>query len=271
MKKFQKFSLLAAVIFLLCGAVMFGIGIACGGLEYSFTSWKGEITSYLASNTKQLSESYQGVEEIDFDLKYCDVTIQQGNEYSIYSENVSSDFQSYVKNGVWYIKSGNLSRKMKWFVQADWIDNKRSRITIIIPNLKLREVKLNLGAGTLQADGLLADELQAEVGAGEANFSRITAREINMECGMGKIFYGGTIQEEASFQCGMGEINVNLTGKKEEYRYELKCGMGAIRLDGEQYTRTDKKINSQAQHAPEVEIECGMGNVEVSFENNSSL
>lgn len=265
MKRLQKFSLGAAIIFILCGIGLMGVGFVSGAFEYSLTDWNITIGNYQVSGTKSIAETYQGVEELDFELGYCDIVIQSGAEFTISSDRVSSNFESYVKNGTWHIEANGTFGKSIWS-GLDWLEKKKSTVVITIPDTTLKEIKLDLGAGELKADSVKAEKLELEVGTGSAEFTNSFVEKAKLECGMGELNYQGTLGNDSSIECGMGNSKVVLTGKEGDYQYELKCGMGEIVLNGVEHTSVDRKIDSTTKDAPKIKIECGMGRVELLFQ-----
>lgn len=267
MKRLQKFSIWTAIVFILCGVGLIGVGFVSGAFQHSSEDWNITIGNYQVSGTKRIMESYQDVQELDFELGYCNVTIQSGTEFSISSDSVSSNFKSYVKNGTWHIEASNTLGKNMW-LGFGLLESAENNIIITIPDVILKEVKLELGAGKLNVDSVRAEELKLEVGAGTAEFTNSFAEEAKLECGMGELNYQGALGDDSSIECGMGEAKVVLTGKEEDYEYELKCGMGEIVLNGTEHTSVDRKIDSTTKDAPKIKIECGMGRVELLFQES---
>ncbi|MDE5716673.1 MAG: hypothetical protein K2I53_03465, partial [Lachnospiraceae bacterium] len=149
-----------------------------------------------------------------------------------------------------------------------------------------RQMKVNLGAGLIEADGFETDELSLLVGAGEFLADRITAGKADIEIGaghlgideltvsgetdvevsMGLAEIGGTLSGDLDMECDMGQIVMHLTGSEDDHSYNVECGMGSVSVGS--YSRsglaTVKSWNSGKNS--KFDINCNMGNVDVMFE-----
>lgn len=267
MKRLQKFSLWTAMISILFGIGLIGVGFMSGAFQHSLSDWNITIGNYQVSGTKSIMETYQGVEKLDFKLGYCDIVIQPGTEFTISSERVGANFESYVKDGTWHVKTGDtFGSSIR--SSLEWIERKSSTVVITIPDIALKEMKLELGAGKLKVDSIKAEKLEFEVGTGNAEFTNSFVEKAKLECGMGELNYQGILGDDSSIECGMGTSKVVLTGNEEDYEYKLKCGMGKIILNGTEHTSVDRKIDSTTKDAPKIKIECGMGRVELLFQQS---
>lgn len=139
-------------------------------------------------------------------------------------------------------------------------------IFIYVPrNFRFKEAKFDLKAGSLYIGDIYAEELCVGVGAGEAAINRFTASEADFDCGTGSIITAGDVKEEADIECGIGQITFTATGKQSDYNYEIVCGIGKVVCGESTYSGMgcDEKINNHA--AKEMNIECGIGEVNVNF------
>ena len=213
MKRLQKFSLWTAMISILFGIGLIGVGFMSGAFQHSLSDWNITIGNYQVSGTKSIMETYQGVEKLDFKLGYCDIVIQPGTEFTISSERVGANFESYVKDGTWHVKTGDtFGSSIR--SSLEWIERKSSTVVITIPDIALKEMKLELGAGKLKADSIKAEKLEFEVGTGKAEFTNSFVEKAKLECGMGELNYQGILGDDSSIECGMGTSKVVLTDRK---------------------------------------------------------
>lgn len=67
--------------------------------------------------------------------------------------------------------------------------------------------------------------------------------------------------------CGVGELLLNLKGVKEDYNYDLECGIGEIRCADESYSGFGKDYTIDNHAAKNMEIECGIGQITVKYMN----
>lgn len=126
--------------------------------------------------------------------------------------------------------------------------NHEGVIRVHVPkSLLLNEVDLSIGAGTLAIEDLSTRELNLSCGAASAHMMNISADNVDIECGAGQIEYV-------------------VNGQETDYNYDIAIGAGEVSI-GENVLSglaVDKKIHNKAHK--KMSIECGAGQVAVSFE-----
>ncbi len=112
--------------------------------------------------------------------------------------------------------------------------------------LNAKKLNLDIGAGRLELSGILADRLKADCGAGELSLKNVTAKDVDL-------------------QGGVGRVVLEMTGQKEYYNYDVECGIGHVVIGDSTYTglAASKTIDNGADR--DMNIECGIGEVEISF------
>lgn len=131
--------------------------------------------------------------------------------------------------------------------------------------LAANEVRFELDAGELIAKEVAAArELSVEVGAGNLEIGQFVAESLEVECGVGKAELNGSVSGEASADCGVGRIVLNLTGREDDYDYEISCGLGAVSINGNTYSAlsTEKEIDHHTGR--KIELDCSVGEIEVT-------
>ncbi len=129
------------------------------------------------------------------------------------------------------------------------------------------EAALEIDAGELIAEEVIAEkELSVDVGAGNASISRFSAGELAADCGVGELSLSGTAQNEVDAECGVGTISLTLMGRQEDFDYKIDCGLGQVRVNGDEYSSlsVDKVIDNGA--GKEVSLTCGVGTISVKVE-----
>ena len=90
-------------------------------------------------------------------------------------------------------------------------------------------------------------------------------KELNIDCGAGQAELTGTVTHESEIECGVGSIDLALTGGQNEFDYELDCGIGQLRVGDESYTGLSNKRSIDNGTGKLMDIDCGIGEVQVSF------
>jgi DUF4097 and DUF4098 domain-containing protein YvlB len=144
----------------------------------------------------------------------------------------------------------------------------KGTITVTIPeNMAFNEIELNMKAGKLKADQIRTKNLEVNAGAGEVNILEFQAEEAEFVCGAGSVTASGDAGKKLEADCGVGELLLNLKGVKEDYNYDLECGIGEIRCADESYSGFGKDYTIDNHAAKNMEIECGIGQITVKYMN----
>ncbi len=159
------------------------------------------------------------------------------------------------------------------------------KVEITLPKgMEFHTIDLEVGAGVLVADTLIAEKLQLELGAGLAEIANCICEtaDINMAAGevliengavekldldmsMGNFYFAGSVSEELGADCEMGRIEIELPGEDSDYNYTIDCGMGKVTVGDSSYggVACSKKVDNNADI--ELDFNCGMGDINVIF------
>ena len=134
--------------------------------------------------------------------------------------------------------------------------------------MEFTEVNIDVEAGTATLDDdLNTREFSVSVGAGTLeNYGAITAREADVEVGVGTLSLTELDAEYIEAECGIGTMELEAAGKKTDYNCRLSCGAGTLSLEDEEFAGLGgSKIVDNDGAARKMQLECGMGTLEVSF------
>ncbi len=213
---------------------------------------------------------YTGIRELDIDLTCLEVSIvkTEGNEITV----DTSDITDKMLKDLVIQKDGEelkfeLNGRKSW---DSWSKNQyksQGMLLIQIPeSMQFDEASLKIGAGILSADEIHARELDIEVGAGKVSLGSFMADEMSLECGAGEATVRGEATHEAQIECGVGSVNYAALGYQQDYNYELSCGIGELRIGSDSFSGLGKERKIDNGGSKEMEIECGIGSVCVTFE-----
>lgn len=264
-------------------AIGFGIAILVLAVA-SGASWEDYPTI-------SIHESYDNVENIDFDIAYGDVEIVEGDSFNIDSEGyMEDDLETYVSNGTWYIKESledgynifGLNLSLKQIIS--WNDDFTPRITITVPEgFVAGSFNMIIGAGSVEADIIKAsegyfdveagrlyigqlnitDKSTYNVGAGEMVLEDVTVQDITLDCGVGNIQIDGSITGDNEISCGIGKVELDIDGDKRDYSYDISVGIGSVQIDGNNYHNLNSTIDNESDN--NLTLDCGIGNITVDF------
>lgn len=279
MRKFTKGMLIAAGIF---GAAGIGLTTAGGVIGASMSEvlslknfremfWTQEVTETLSDDEDDLKTTgksdsaadcrvydlkYQPA-ELDIELKYDELDLEEGESFSVkvYNDNEN---KVTVKESADTLKVRSTARK-----------SKARKVCISYPkDVKLKELDIEMGAGSVYINReIYTDKLDVELGAGEfVGNVLVTAKEADLQIGTGSMTFNDLSAEKINGECGLGEMNLTMTGKEEDYNYDLQCGIGNLDIGSDSYSGLGREKHiSNASADRKLELECEMGNVSVSF------
>ncbi len=109
------------------------------------------------------------------------------------------------------------------------------------------------------------DKVEVEAGAAACEINGIVTRKLELQSGVSSMAFTGRVDEKLEVETGVGVTSVKLTGSREDYNYKIQCGAGSVNIDGDQYSSlgVERKIDNRA--ARSMELECGVGTIEVQF------
>lgn len=170
-------------------------------------------------------------------------------------------------------------------IDALW--TKQHQVLLVLPageGLKL-DVELSASAGEFSQ--LTLHKLDVEADASSANLSEVTVRELSLDskagtieldevtsahteidCKTGSILGTGDFSGKTEIDCDMGDVELTLQ-EPEDYGYQIKCNMGNVTLDDENFAALRRKVTNNPGASAQFYIDCDMGNVQVDFDLES--
>lgn len=238
--------------------------------ENGYEIWHGDVEKHAVGSN---------VQGLNIEAAGCQFLLRESGDSQFHIEaEETGKLQCYIKNEVLYVKA---TRDVD-----DWDDFDDCEIILYIPaDYSLGKTEIELGAGLLEMDVLIADEIDLEVGAGQITANYLRADKCNVEVGMGEILIDdmhvtnvnaevgmghlemkGTVSGDINGECAMGAMELYLTGREEAFNYTIKAAMGNVSLDGQDYSglAQDKVVKNDADK--EITLECAMGNIQLEFE-----
>lgn len=255
-------------IFIIVCASVFGIGVvlciagfAVGisdqdvrdAFRNGFTKF-GIFTGHIITDSEEVTsmesqkvsddngKEFKGIRNLDIEVSKIAVQIKRTDEQNIrvVSDTVpEAGFQVYQEEDTLVLETAEGAK----------FRNNAGTIIIYIPaGCRFESAEADVGAGSLEIDALCAEDLEFSVGAGSIEADRIEAGNVTLSCGMGR-------------------IELTAAGKEQDYNYELEVGMGSVTVGAGEFggMTVEKTIDNSA--VKKMDIECGMGSVEIGFED----
>lgn len=241
-------------------------------------SAKSESTNRLESSTMTLDAKQ--VQTMVLDLDCGEVAFVRSNaadEITLRFENFYSDWLERT------VDESGFSVRYK--IPKGYISGSdpTPTLSIALPEIKLKQIELNLNLGSadlgtlkaksIQADlalgSLYADELQtgqldATLALGSAELGTVQAERVTIENAQGDVTISrlvGASQVQVTDQ--LGNIALTLGEKTDGYSVQAACGLGSITVSGAKQA-SPYSANSKATNA--VILDAALGDITLNFE-----
>lgn len=216
--------------------------------------------SVLNGNSNQ-SFSVDSVKNLEVEMGACEFILEESEdeEFHVEAENAGK-YQGYVNGNTLHlrgmsktsIKNGDKGCVIHLYIPADH---------------EFDKIEFALGAGQISSEtGLQVGKLEIELGAGQITLDSVMTNTLDAEVGMGSLEFAGDIRKKAEVECAMGSVQLELAGKETDFDYKLEVAAGEISIGDSSYAGIagEKYIDNSADK--EIDIECAMGSIDISFE-----
>lgn len=245
-----------------------------GGLSFvGMAVWGDETGSF--GNSEWTDAGVSGeVSELDVNVKATNVKIRRSTEGDpVRVETNNEHITSWVEG-----KRVNVVEKSHGFF--GW-GGTGELVIWVREDVKLREARIEMGAGSLTIDELEARELKLDLGAGKTYIENLKVTEkakiesgaglveirsgelhgLELDLGAGKTAVRARLIGDAKVNAGVGKTELTLIGRREDYKFEINKGLGSVTLDGEDL-RDGAFVGTGETR---VDIDSGVGAVEIKI------
>ena len=288
MKKSSKVMLLTAAVVGVAGIGMSIGGVAMGATITGLNLSKYGFSDVIKQTTKYVSFDNEDEWEQDWDeIDELDSTEAAGTTGEIYLIDGISKLDLSVRTGELYLKeydgdqikvevSGKHREKARVGQDGDTlvlesIGRVQDReITLSYPKkMEFQDATVEVAAGTVNLDDdFYAKKLDVEVAAGEfINNGAVTAEKAAITVGTGNVDLKKLKVQKIEADCGIGNIGLDIDGKESDYDYEISCAAGNVDVGNSSYSGLghEKEISNPGASGT-MELDCGVGNITVTFE-----
>ena len=158
-------------------------------------------------------------------------------------------------------------------------------LTLYVPNdIVFDDVDITTGAAKLTVDALSTNSLELKLGAGDVRFESLhtflaadikggagqitiasgTLNDLTLAMGVGELNFSGALLGNCDLKLGVGESNLTLIGSKDDYRVDIKKGLGSISVDGKNVSDYGSSGNGRSH----IHIEGGIGAAHIVFQED---
>lgn len=308
MKKFYRGSVISALLIIGIGMALCIVGAIGGGLQTFISMTEDGDFSYRPMNKfkvnvgkhgvyigdddhKDYEKSYtfsvkeDGIKSIDCVVGVSNVTIESSEDddkiYVQVDGDKRSDFSCKVENETLVISCEREIKSLKGLADIG------CDISLQLPKKEFEKIKLDVGAGNIEADTLSAKQMEIVIGAGNVEVERIKTKELKGNVDAGNLgideldakkeiqleVNAGRIEVDSAkksknvmVECNMGDIEMDLRGEENDYNIDLSCAMGNLSVGNYEIAGMDasKTIDNDVPNT--IKAECNLGNININLE-----
>jgi len=137
--------------------------------------------------------------------------------------------------------------------------------------LQAQCVELSVEAGKLTATSLETNTLTASVGAGMIALKEVSFIEGDLSVGAGSISVEGSIAGDVKAKCAMGNLEMYLLESEQDFNYELQCVAGTIQIEDQKFSHVNEKKSRDFGAEKTMELDCAVGNMRIMFAKTRDL
>lgn len=153
-------------------------------------------------------------------------------------------------------------------VQADIMEINVGAGVCEAKGFEAESINLLVGAGQIVTAGLKADTAILEIGVGEIIVRDMDVRKhMEVEVGMGNAEITGKFSGHLDADCSLGNLGMHLAGSEDDYGVAVDCDMGDVKVGSYHYSGLSGSRSWNSDRKNQMEIDCEMGNVTVTFVN----
>lgn len=231
MQKIIKYCALALAIFLIFIIVTTIANVGYNILEK--TDLINNSNSKLLKNNIVISNNESEIREIDIDIKSSNIILKTAKNFKVETNN--KDIKYSYEDGKVLIKQNNVN---KWYFNK----NNNSKLIFYIPSeISLEKVNLNNNVGDVKID-----------------FEKIS--NLNIDLDVGDIFVKSMLSGKNTIKSNIGDINLELSLKQEDYKFEFDKDIGEVKLNNNNIKRDIITGNSNNN----LKIKTNIGDIKIN-------
>ncbi|MBR2543619.1 DUF4097 family beta strand repeat protein [Candidatus Saccharibacteria bacterium] len=212
--------------------------------------------------------------ELDAKTNYLDIDLRCGD---LKIKKSADELKVETKSDKIKVEQDGEKIKVKDETNSMFGCNKQE-IFVYLPDMTFEAVSIKSGAGRVEAESLKADETYLSLGAGEVIIDELISKNpriktgagaltiksgelanLKLEMGAGEAKISANLTGKNEIECGIGRLELNLTGEKSEYTFDLDKGLGRILLNGAEISNDTNLGTGETK----IEIDGGIGEIDI--------
>lgn len=207
------------------------------------------------------------IKEKDTDDQTIDISISGLGKSNYYVKNDTLYIEGFMGNyiGKWS-DDNEIIVELPKGVKFDQIELEIGAGRLEVQNLLAKSADIEIGAGEVIVEGAdIQDYFSAEIGAGRLETRNMKAENVELSLSLGECLYQGEIVNNLDAECNMGSMELLIEGGYEDHNYEIECAAGTIDMDGYSFGALAAEKNIDNGAAGTFDISCSMGEIRIGF------
>lgn len=259
-----KSNLNLMIVIFIIGLLCIGIGVANGGSRYLEINNNG--FSFQKDNIPSIENKIitSNIKKINIDLRYQDIEIVNGEEFSISYNN--SNINIVEKDDILSIDPA--SNRDIPIITLDLEQTKKidDVIYMTIPENDLIDIDIISQSGDIDIIGQNIENINIYNSYGELKIENSNISNINLETMSGDIDILKTTIKNIKIESQYGDINMDLIGEKSYYNMNIYIKYGNLMMDKNIMT-TPSIFKSENNLENEIFINLRSGDINLNFIN----
>ncbi|MBR4726242.1 MAG: DUF4097 family beta strand repeat protein [Lachnospiraceae bacterium] len=258
MKKFNNVLLIIALIFVIIGNLLY---------------WGAKLIKHINredynKNIGNATYDVNGeVDSVNINVQSVDVVITAADSFGCRFENVdTSTSNAYIKDNTLFIEAKNKENMdiLGWNVGNCIDPGTKAKVYVYIPAKELKNFKIDMGAGNLNADSILSDNMVIQVGIGSIYINKLSAKNSGaLQIGGGKVKIYDLDARDISLKSGIGCMNVTMSRPAGDFLVTTKVSVGKLNMYNGWRLGIKAELSSDTNGNKKVNITNGVGCITV--------
>ena len=208
-------------------------------------------------DSSQNSNMVNGINRLEVDVQNADITI--------FSVEDTEEIQYSTNRGKEIARVEGNTLKLEEEISI----KEHLELEIYIPVGVLREIEIEATNGAIKADRIVADNVSIDIDNASVDIQQLVAADkAELQINAGEMVIGYYEGSHLDVECAVGAMMVVCEGNKNDYNYNLECGVGEIILGDETYSGLGQERQVQNGGTKVIEAECAMGQIQIEFPNS---
>ena len=198
-----------------------------------------------------------GINRLEVDVQNADITIftVEDTEEIQYSTNRGKEIARVEGNTLTLEEEISIKEHLE--------------LEIYIPAGVLREIEIEAINGAIAADSIVADNVSIDIDNASVNIQELVVEnKAELQINAGEMVIGYYEGSNLDVECAVGAMMIVCEGNKNDYNYNLECGVGEIIMGDEIYSGLGQEIHVKNGGNKLIEAECAMGQIQIEFPNS---